>query len=134
MAKAREDATLAGRIRMGMAAAGLRTPAELARRMKINRQTVYRWTDGQGDKLTPEMLFKLSDALGVNPRWLALGPPETPVPPSQLDHETQELIQVRDALHNANPDAKDQWVSQGRDLVKLVAPKSIANPFPVKTK
>lgn len=69
----RDSKSLPGRIRIGMALAGIRNGSELARRMKVNRQTVHRWLDGQGDKLTPEMLFKLGDALNVNVRWLALG-------------------------------------------------------------
>lgn len=116
-----------------MAAAGLRSPAELARKMGVNRQTVYRWTEGHGSKLTPEMLFKLSDTLDVSARWLVIGPPENPTRPRRLDPETAELIQIRDALRD-KPEAVDQWVSQGRSLVKLLTQKSVANPFPEKVK
>lgn len=129
--KRREDTTLAGRIKIGMAQAGIHSIAELARRMKLNRQTVHRWVDGQGDKLTPEHLFKLSDALQVSARWLALGPPESPVSPRHIDTEADELLQIRDALPQ---DARDQWLSSGRGLVKILAPTSRANPFTVKTK
>lgn len=132
MAKQDEgDVTLAGRIKIAMAAAGIDTPAKLAKKMGVNRQTVYRWVDGEGDKLTPDMLFRLSDALNVNARWLAFGPPLSPAKPTMLDHDTQELIQLRDALPQ---EGRDQWISQGRALVKLLSPQSAANPFPAKTK
>lgn len=130
-----EDATLAGRIRLGMAQAGLRSVSDLARKMKVNRQTVHRWVDGQGEKLTPEMLFNLADALNVSPKWLALGPPESPVPPRQLDPDTTEIIQIKEALERAkNDEALSQWVSHGRTLVKILAPASTSNPFPIKNK
>jgi transcriptional regulator with XRE-family HTH domain len=113
-----------------MAQAGIKNMSELARRMKVNRQTVHRWLDGQGDKLTPEMLFKLADALNVNARWIAFGPPETPVKPMVLDPDSAEVVEIKEALDKSgNPEAKDQWLSQGRTLVKILAPTSRANPF-----
>ena len=120
------DATLAGRIRIGMVQAGIRTPAELARRMRVNRQTVHRWINSEGDKPTPEMLFKLSDALGVNARWLAMGPPHSPVKPHIPSVEEGELLVL---FRNLPQAAKDSWVSSGRDLMKLLTPSSAANPF-----
>lgn len=116
---------------MGMVSAGIRNPSELARRMKIHRQTAHKWFDGQSDNLTPEMLFKLADILHVNPRWLAFGQPESPVAPRQIDTEAEELIQIRDALP---PDARDDWLKHGRTLVRHTAPKSTTNPFPAKIK
>lgn len=117
-----------------MSAAGMRRPADLQSKMGVSRQTVSKWLNGHVEELTPAMLFKLSDALNVNARWLALGPPTTPIKPMIVDPETAEVLQIRDALESASPDAKDQWLSQGRGLVRVVAPKSPANPFPAKVK
>lgn len=112
-----------------MAQAGIHSVAELARRMKVNRQTVHYWVSGQGDKLTPDLLFKLSDVLNVNARWLALGPPNSPVKPISPDPSRMELVQIFAALPQ---EAREQWVSNGRSLVKILSPKSKANPYPVK--
>jgi transcriptional regulator with XRE-family HTH domain len=125
----KEDATLAGRIKLAMAAKGMRTPTELAARMKIHRQTAHKWINGASDKLTPEMLFNLSDALGVNARWLAMGPPNSPIKPTSPDPDTQELIQIRDALQQAKSGAADKWIRDGRELLSLVGQKTTASPF-----
>lgn len=117
-----------------MATSGIKTPAELAKKLRIHRQTVHKWVDGQSDKLTPEYLFALADALQVNPRWLAFGPPESPVQPQTLDPEQAEVVQIKTTLEHASPEAKDQWLTSGRSLVKIVAPKSTANPFTTKVK
>lgn len=37
--KKTEEATLAGRIQLAMAAVGIDSPAKLAKKMKVNRQT-----------------------------------------------------------------------------------------------
>lgn len=94
--------------------------------MKVNRQTVHRWIAGEGDKLTPDMLFRLADALEVNPQWLALGAPHSPVKPHIPSVEQAELIALYESLPAA---ARDTWVSSGRDLIKLLTPTSANNPF-----
>lgn len=112
---------------MGMS--GLKNPSELARKMNIHRQTVHKWMNGEVTDLTPEMLFRLSDTLNVNARWLALGPPNSPVKPVTLDPDLMELLQLRKALDEVNPEATEKWISDGRELVELISPKSKANPF-----
>lgn len=136
--KDEDDGTLAGRIRIAMVSAGIPTPADLARKAKLHRQAVHKYLNGENEKLTPEKLYKLADALKVNPRWLAFGPPESPVPPRTIDPAAAELIQIRETLEKAESrDAKvaaDNWVTAGRDLVRILTPTSSANPFvpPVK--
>lgn len=129
--KKTEEATLAGRIQLAMAAVGIDSPAKLAKKMKVNRQTVHRWINGEGEKLTPEMLFKLSDALSVNPRWMAFGAPHSPVTPST---PTVDEAEVLDVYRRLPPAAQDTWLSTGRDLIKILTPASQGNPFPVRSK
>ena len=124
-----KDATLKDRIAAAMAAAGIRSPAELARRMGIQRQTVYRWTNGEGDKLTPEMLYKLADALNANARWLAEGPPWSPVRPRHLTPEQNMVLEIHAQL---SPELREDWIKQGNTLVRLSSPASVANPFPTR--
>lgn len=122
--------TLAGRIRIGMVQAGITNPTELARKMKANRQTVHRWVNGEGDKITPRLLFRMADILKVNPRWLALGE-GSPTMPTDPSLEESEAL----ALFRALPEAgKQAWLSQGRDLGRLLAPVSSNNPFPHRRK
>ena len=130
--KYREDsATFPGRIRIAMSTAGIHTAAELARRMKVNRQTVHRWINGEGIKLTPEMLFSLSDALKANPRWLIFGAPHSPVMPKELSPEDAEVIEVYKSIPHPT---KDTWLSNGRDLIRILTPASAGNPFPTRRK
>ena len=117
-----------------MTNAGLRKPSELANLLGVHRQTVGKWLNGDVEDLTPEMLFKLADALNVNPRWLYAGPPESPIKPRVLDPEQEELVQIKETLEKSNVDAKEQWLSSGRSLVRIVTPASRANPFPAKPK
>lgn len=65
--------TLQERIILAMEWAKIPTPAALARKMGVNRQTVHRWYKGEGLNLELEMLVKLADALNVTIRWLATG-------------------------------------------------------------
>jgi transcriptional regulator with XRE-family HTH domain len=117
-----------------MTKAGLQKPADLARKLDVHRQTVSKWLNGDVDDLSPEMLFKLADALEVNARWLYTGPPASPIKPRVLDPEDEELVQIKETLDRTSPDAKEQWLSNGRSLVRIVTPASRANPFPAKPK
>lgn len=124
-----EEATFAGRIKLAMAAAGIGSPAELARRMKSSRQTVHNYLSGQRDNPEPTQLFRLADVLHVNPRWLALGPPHAPGVPMNLAPEEQEALEIRASLDG---DAREQWLSNGRTMVRLTAKASTGNPFPMR--
>lgn len=114
-----------------MAARGLTRPSELARRMKLSRQTVHNWTTGRGENLTPEMLYRLADALEVNPRWLALGPPNVPAAPVYLSPEDQEVLEIRNMLET---DTREQWLTHGRTIARLTSRPSAANPFAKRNK
>ncbi len=124
-----EQATLKGRIKIGMAAKGIKRPIDLAKRMRLPRQTIHSWLNGARTELTPALLFHLADTLGVNPRWLALGPPNSPVPPRALEPDDEEMMQIKKTL---DAEAREHWISAGRQMVRLTAKRSIANPFPAK--
>ena len=124
-----KDMTLKDRIAAAMATAMIHTPAQLARKMGVDRQTVYRWTNGHGEKLTPVMLYKLADALNANARWLAEGPPHSPVRPRHL---TPEQAMVLDIYASLPKEQREEWVRMGNMLVRISSPPSATNPFPVK--
>lgn len=121
--------TLAERIRAAMAQAMISTPSDLARKMGVSRQTVQNWISGRSDKITPDMLYKLCDAVNVNGRWMALGPPHSPVKPTFLTPDDGEVLEISRALDDAT---REQWVSVGRSLVRAATPASKANPYPLK--
>lgn len=121
--------TLAERIKAAMAQAGIQTPAELARRMGVSRQTVQNWVNGRSEQITPDLLYKLCDVVRVNGRWMALGPPHSPVRPAFLSPEEAEILQIYQALP---ADARDQWASLGRTLVRANPVPTPVNPYPQK--
>lgn len=121
--------TVKDRILSAMASANIRSPAELARKMGIPRQTVYRWTNGEGEKLTPEMLYKLADATNTNARWLAEGSPWSPVRPKHLTPDQNMVLEIYSQL---SPELRDEWVKHGNTLVRLSSPQSVGNPFPTR--
>ncbi len=124
-AKGEDDMTLAGRIRIGMAAKGIKSPAELAGKMKLRRQTIHKWMSGQVEKLEPEYLFRLSDVLEMSARWLALKE-GAPSKPKEVSMEYERVLDLYDAL----PDkVRDSWIQSGDALLTAAGEESRAQPF-----
>src|SRR3989338_8032413 len=73
--------SIAARIRAAMTACGMKSVAELGRRIGLPRQTVHRWINGDTKNMTHENLYKVADALQVRARWLGAAPPPPPPPP-----------------------------------------------------
>lgn len=117
--------TLKGRIAISMAAKGIKTPADLARKLRLNRQTVHKWMTGEAIKLEPENLFKLADALEVNPRWLATREGE-PQPPRTVPIDDQRVLDLYKALP---PAVRDSWVKSGDALLTATGEPSKSQPF-----
>src|SRR3970040_1860896 len=65
--------SIAARIRAAMTACGMKSVAELGRRIGLPRQTVHRWINGDTKNMTHENLYKVADALQVRARWLGGG-------------------------------------------------------------
>lgn len=75
------------RIHAGMAASGVTTVADLARRAKVSRQTAARWLyEPEATPSAPES-FRLGDALRMSARWLVTGEgcptPREPILPNE---------------------------------------------------
>jgi len=123
--------SLGGRIRIGMAMRGISTPAALARKMKLPRQTIQKWIEGSVTRLEPENLFALADALGVSARWLGIkdGPPQKPL---VLDLEQNKVLEVYEALNDEA--LRDAWLQSGAALIGKTQPASAAHPFRRKDK
>lgn len=120
--------TLSGRIRIGMAAKGIKNPADLARRIKVNRQTVHKWLAGQVTKLEPEFLFKLADELGLDPRWLATREGE-PQPLLRMSLDQKRVLELYLAL---NPQLRRVWIKSGDAMLQETGQTSAAQPFKAK--
>src|SRR5436190_15551911 len=55
--------TLADRVSLAMKAAGIGNPNQLARSVKVTRQTVYYWLDGKTKSIDSPTLKRLADIL-----------------------------------------------------------------------
>lgn len=126
-----DDMTLSGRIKMGMAAQGIGSPAELARRLSVDRQRVHKWLNDEVQNMDHASLFKLADVLGCSAKWLALreGPPQ---PPVALDLERTKAIQVFDVLEKAK--MHEAWIRTGEAMISSQERSSVAYPFKPKAR
>lgn len=131
---AEDDMTLKGRIHIQMAAHGIRNQSELARRLRVHRQTVSKWMAGGPTKLEPANLFALAEVLRCNPRWLALGPPAPPQPPVIIDPDRHALLELYDRF-GENSKLRDSWIRHGRELAGEEPPssKTPSRPVPAET-
>lgn len=119
---------LSGRIKIGMAANGITSEAELARRVGCHRQTVHKWLEGESVTIDPKYLFKLADVLKCSARWLALreGGPQKFV---QLDIDKTRLLDIYEELSQKSPKALDEWRRQGNGLLELTGAPSTGHPY-----
>lgn len=69
---AREAATLAARLRLALSTRGMEA-IDLAKTIKVKRQTVYYWVDGTTKSIDSDNLHKAAHALGVRAAWLQNG-------------------------------------------------------------
>ena len=117
--------TLGGRIKIGMAGAAIATPSQLARRLKLHRQTVTKWVNDEVDFLEPKYLFPLADVLNLNPRWLSTREGE-PQPQKSVSSDVQRLIELYDAM---DPGVRNSWIQSGDALLKATEEPSRSQPF-----
>ena len=109
--------SIASRIRTAMAACGMKSVAELGRRIGLPRQTVHRWINGDTKNMTHENLYKVADALQVRARWLAVGD-NAPAQLDLADGDVVGLIRIYEALP---PAGREQWLAIGRTLLAISA-------------
>ena len=107
--------SIAARIRIAMAACGMKSVAELGRRISLPRQTVHRWINGDTKNMTHENLYKVADALQVRARWLAVGD-AAPVQIDIGDGDVAGLLKIYETMPSA---ARDQWLAIGRTLLSM---------------
>lgn len=114
---------IAVRIRTAMTACGMKSVAELGRRIGLPRQTVHRWINGDTKNMTHENLYKVSDALQVRARWLAVGDSA----PEQIDLGEGDVVGLIGIYETMSPAAREQWLAIGRTLLSMsVVGKSAA--------
>jgi transcriptional regulator with XRE-family HTH domain len=120
--------SIASRIRTAMTACGMKSVAELGRRIGLPRQTVHRWINGDTKNMTHENLYKVADVLQVRARWLAVGD----TAPAQIDlgeGDVVGLIKIYEAMPS---EARDQWLAIGRTLLSMhtVGKGTVVDPYP----
>lgn len=119
--------SIATRIRMAMAACGMKSVAELGRRIGLPRQTVHRWINGDTKNMTHENLYKVADALQVRARWLAVGD----TAPAQVDLADGDVVGLIKTYEAMPPAARDQWLAIGRTLLAMhVGKGTVIDPYP----
>jgi len=115
--KAKSKSTQNDRIRDAMISAGIATPAELARRLDLPRQTVHRWLGGNIKNLTYENLFRLADLLNVSARWLAIGD----VDPSKYLVKDEQEVEMMALIREMSAHTRAQWLAIGQSLLEVQA-------------
>lgn len=126
--QAREAVTLAARLKLALATRGVGA-IDLARAIKVKRQTVYYWMDGTTKAIDSDNLHKAAHFLGVRAGWLQTG--ESPV------YETpamgEEEIQLVGFFNQLDPEQRKNLMDIAETFaVKAKAPASAAAPYKVK--
>ena len=120
--------SIASRIRTAMTACGMKSVAELGRRIGLPRQTVHRWINGDTKNMTHENLYKVADVLQVRARWLAVGD----TAPAQIDLGEGDVVGLIKIYEAMSPPARDQWLAIGRTLLAMhsVGKGTVVDPYP----
>lgn len=118
--------SIAARIRAAMAACGMKSVAELGRRISLPRQTVHRWINGDTKNMTHENLYKVADALQVRARWLAVGD----TAPAQIDLADGDVVGLIRTYESMPTEAREQWLAIGRTLLSMhVGKGTVVDPY-----
>ncbi|MDP2398276.1 MAG: helix-turn-helix transcriptional regulator [Burkholderiales bacterium] len=120
--------SIASRIRTAMSACGMKSVAELGRRIGLPRQTVHRWINGDTKNMTHENLYKVADVLQVRARWLAVGD----TAPAQIDLAEGDVVGLLKIYETMPPAARDQWLAIGRTILSMhtVGKGTVVDPYP----
>ncbi|MGA0023204.1 MAG: helix-turn-helix domain-containing protein [Burkholderiales bacterium] len=120
--------SIATRIRTAMTACGMKSVAELGRRIGLPRQTVHRWINGDTKNMTHENLYKVADVLQVRARWLAVGDTS----PAQIDLGEGDVVGLIKTYEAMAPAAREQWLAIGRTLLSMhsVGKGTVVDPYP----
>jgi len=120
--------SIAARIRTAMAACGMKSVAELGRRIGLPRQTVHRWINGDTKNMTHENLYKVADALQVRARWLAVGD----TAPAQIDLGDGDVVGLIRTYESMPEAAREQWLAIGRTLLAMhtAGKATVVDPYP----
>lgn len=120
--------SIAARIRAAMTACGMKSVAELGRRIGLPRQTVHRWINGDTKNMTHENLYKVADALQVRARWLAVGD----TAPAQIDLGEGDVVGLIKIYESMPAAAREQWLAIGRTLLSMhtVGKGTVVDPYP----
>lgn len=120
--------SIAARIRTAMTACGMKSVAELGRRIGLPRQTVHRWINGDTKNMTHENLYKVADALQVRARWLAVGD----TAPAQVDFGDGDVVGLIKTYESMPEAARAQWLAIGRTILAMhsAGKGTVVDPYP----
>lgn len=119
--------TLADRLEIAMRARGIENRNQLAKAIKVTRQTVYYWFGGQTKNIDSVNLMKASAALGVRYEWLLRG--EMPV--YSADPPTDDELQIIGFYRRMSEEDRMVFMKMARTLAgDSDAKPSKADPYP----
>ena len=105
-------------------------PTPIAKRCKVNRQTIHRLIKGGLPK--PDLLYKIADSLKVDARWLATGKGELIPSTNHVAPEERNLLEQ--VYRRLEPEHREEWIRQGYKLVEFLTPAGPHNPFSPRRK
>jgi transcriptional regulator with XRE-family HTH domain len=126
--------TVGGRIKYARTARGL-TQDQLAAKVGVSKGAVSQWEGNIIRGLTAENLFKLSDAVEANARWILVGkePDGREIPmgkPLHVDPEESDLLYTFRQLPEP---AKEELLTDAHKYLRLTSARPTkANPYPQK--
>ena len=130
----KEDLTvLSGRLRAALILAGKDPDAQTllsllkAEFPKLGRQTVHSWFQPNRHFIEPQYLFAISEVLNVSARWISTGKPPI-TRPAYLDDDIERLKAIWASM--PSDEARQKWVEDGEDILRLLKATSKAAPFP----
>lgn len=124
------------RLRDAMKIAGVYTPADLSRKLKVGPQVAHKWWAGKTnpENIRAKDILKLADGLKVRVRWLLYG--EKPIRQAgRPTEEEQDVLDLYRAFRVEHFKWRDDWVADGnRTLQNLTQPPTSLVPYPRKPK
>jgi transcriptional regulator with XRE-family HTH domain len=126
--------TVGGRIKSARLARGW-TMDVLAEKVGVSKGLVAQWEDNKIKDFKATNLFKLSDVLECNTRWLlyAKDPAGRDLPMGKPRHLTPDAAQLVDTFEMLPQSAQEELLSEAQKYLRLTASQktpSRGNPYP----
>jgi transcriptional regulator with XRE-family HTH domain len=108
---------------------------ELAGKVGVSKSLISQWEANKIKSLKADNIFRLSDVLDCNTRWLlyAKDPRGLDLPMGKPRHLTPDASQLVDIFEQLNPTAQEELISDAEKYLRLTSTSkqaTKANPYP----